>query len=391
MMLGFLLARAGIDVVVLEKHADFLRDFRGDTVHPSTMQVMHELGLLDAFLARPAQRSPHARRADRRHASSQVADFSHLPTQAKFIAFMPQWDFLDFLADQANRFPTFRLMMRTEATDLIREGDQMVGVRARGPDGMLDIRAELIVARDGRHSTLRDAAGFGVVDLGAPMDVLWLRLSKHASRSRTDARPHRRRAHLHHAGSRRLLAVRVRHPQGRHRRGPRTRPRCLPHRDRASRAVPAGPRPRTHHMGRREAADRSGEPARYLVSPRPAVHRRRSPRDVAGWWRRHQPGDPGRRRDRQYPGPAFDPRPGDARRPARRSASSRMADAHDAAPSGGGAESRHQQCAAQQCRRRRRPSPRGCSAGSPCCGACRHALSAWASAPSTSGTEQPSC
>ncbi len=180
MMLGFLLARAGIDVVVLEKHADFLRDFRGDTVHPSTMEVMHELGILDAFLARPHSeiRTLGAQIGD---TFLQVADFSHLPTQAKFIAFMPQWDFLDFIADQANRFPTFRLMMRTEATDLIREGDQMIGVRARGPDGMLDIHAQLIIACDGRHSTLRDAAGFGVVEIGAPMDVLWLRLSKHAT------------------------------------------------------------------------------------------------------------------------------------------------------------------------------------------------------------------
>jgi 2-polyprenyl-6-methoxyphenol hydroxylase-like FAD-dependent oxidoreductase len=180
MMLGFLLARAGIDVVVLEKHADFLRDFRGDTVHPSTMQVMHELGILDAFLARPHSevRTLGVQIGD---SFIQVADFSHLPTQAKFIALMPQWDFLDFLADQANRFPTFRLMMRTEATDLIREGDQMIGVRARGPDGMLDIRAQLIIACDGRHSTLRDAAGFGAVEFGAPMDVLWLRLSKHAT------------------------------------------------------------------------------------------------------------------------------------------------------------------------------------------------------------------
>ena len=179
MMLGFLLARAGIDVVVLEKHADFLRDFRGDTVHPSTMQVMHELGILDAFLTRPHSeiRTIGVQIGD---SFLQVADFSHLPTQAKFIAFMPQWDFLDFIADQANRFPTFRLMMRTEATDLIREGDQMIGVRARGPDGMLDIHAQLIIACDGRHSTLRDAAGFGVVEVGAPMDVLWLRLSKHA-------------------------------------------------------------------------------------------------------------------------------------------------------------------------------------------------------------------
>ena len=178
MMLGFLLARAGIDVIVLEKHADFLRDFRGDTVHPSTLQVMHELGLLDAFLARPHS-EVRTLGAQIGNDFIQVADFTHLPTRAKFIAFMPQWEFLDFLAEQAKRFPTFRLLMQTEATDLIREGDRMVGVTARGPDGALDIRAELIVACDGRHSTLRDAAGFGVVELGAPMDILWLRLSKH--------------------------------------------------------------------------------------------------------------------------------------------------------------------------------------------------------------------
>ena len=180
MMLGFLLARAGIDVMVLEKHGDFLRDFRGDTVHPSTMQVLHELGLLDGFLARPHSevRTLAAKIGEE---LIQIADFSHLPTQAKFVAFMPQWDFLDFLADQAKRFPTFRLLMETEAIDLIREGDAVVGVTARSPDCAPDIRAELVVACDGRHSTLRDAAGFQVIDRGAPMDVLWLRLSKHAS------------------------------------------------------------------------------------------------------------------------------------------------------------------------------------------------------------------
>jgi 2-polyprenyl-6-methoxyphenol hydroxylase-like FAD-dependent oxidoreductase len=177
MMLGFLLARAGIDVVVLEKHADFLRDFRGDTVHPSTMQVMHELGLLDAFLARPHSevRSLAVQIGD---AAIQVANFAHLPTQAKFLAFMPQWEFLDFLAEQAKRYPTFRLLMSTEATGLMREADRMVGVTAQGPDGKLEINAHLTIAADGRHSTLRDGAGFGVVERGAPMDVLWLRLSK---------------------------------------------------------------------------------------------------------------------------------------------------------------------------------------------------------------------
>lgn len=177
-MLGYLLARAGIDVTVLEKHADFLRDFRGDTVHPSTMQVMQELGLLDAFLARPHSevRKIAVQIGDE---LIQVADFSHLPTRAKFIAFMPQWDFLDFIAEQAQRFQTFRLLRQTEAQGLIREADRMVGVTAQGPDGPLNIRSDLVVACDGRHSTMREAAGFGVVELGAPMDVLWLRLSKH--------------------------------------------------------------------------------------------------------------------------------------------------------------------------------------------------------------------
>ena len=180
MMLGFLLARAGIGVVVLEKHADFLRDFRGDTVHPSTMQVLHELGLLDAFLARPHSevRTLGAQIGDH---FIEVADFTHLPTRAKFIALMPQWDFLDFIAGEAKRYPTFQLLMRTDATGLMREGDRMVGVTANGPEGALEINAHLTIAADGRHSTLRDAAGFQVVDRGAPMDVLWLRLSKSAN------------------------------------------------------------------------------------------------------------------------------------------------------------------------------------------------------------------
>ncbi|HLY88765.1 MAG TPA: FAD-dependent oxidoreductase [Acetobacteraceae bacterium] len=180
MMLGYLLARSGIDVTVLEKHADFLRDFRGDTVHPSTMQVMHELGLLDAFLTRP--------HSEVRNLAAQIgdelihlADFSHLPTHAKFIAFMPQWDFLDFLADQARHLPTFHLLRRTEATGLVRNAGHVVGITATGPDGPLTIHAELTVACDGRHSTLREAAGLPVTEIGAPMDVLWLRLSKHAA------------------------------------------------------------------------------------------------------------------------------------------------------------------------------------------------------------------
>ena len=177
MMLGLLLARAGIDVVVLEKHADFLRDFRGDTVHPSTLQVMHELGLLDAFLTRPHDevRSIGVQIGD---TPMQVADFTHLPTRCGFIAFMPQWEFLDFLAEQAKTYPAFRLMMRTEATGLLCEGERTTGVTALAEGRPIRIDAELVIATDGRHSTLREAAGLVVEDLGAPMDVLWLRLSR---------------------------------------------------------------------------------------------------------------------------------------------------------------------------------------------------------------------
>ena len=312
MMLGFLLARAGIDVVVLEKHADFLRDFRGDTVHPSTMEVMHELGILDAFLARPHSeiRTLGAQIGD---TFLQVADFSHLPTQAKFIAFMPQWDFLDFIADQANRFPTFRLMMRTEATDLIREGDQMIGVRARGPDGMLDIHAQLIIACDGRHSTLRDAAGFGVVEIGAPMDVLWLRLSKHA----TDPAQT-----LGRIDAGRIFIMLDRNdywqcafviPKG----GiDEVRARGLD----AFRAeivrLASFLQDRVHELTTWDDVKLLTVAVNRLNTwfrPGLLVHRRRGPCDVAGRWCRHQPGDPGRRRNRQYPGPAFDPRPGNTR------------------------------------------------------------------------------
>jgi 2-polyprenyl-6-methoxyphenol hydroxylase-like FAD-dependent oxidoreductase len=177
MMLGFLLARAGIRVAVLEKHADFLRDFRGDTIHPSTLELMHELGLLDEFLKLPHSRVDHLS-GQIGAARIEIADFTHLPTHCKFIALMPQWDFLDFLAAQGKRYPTFDLHMRTEATDLIQEEGRVTGVRAKAPDGKLEIRADLIVATDGRHSTLRRCAGFKVEDIGAPMDVLWFRMSR---------------------------------------------------------------------------------------------------------------------------------------------------------------------------------------------------------------------
>jgi 2-polyprenyl-6-methoxyphenol hydroxylase-like FAD-dependent oxidoreductase len=177
MMLALLLARAGVDVVVLEKHADFLRDFRGDTVHPSTLQVMHELGLLQRFLARPhdAVRELRAVIGD---TEVVIADFSRLRTTCKFIALMPQWEFLDFLRDEAALYPGFRLLLRTEATGVLEQDGRVVGVQAVTPDGPLQLLADLVIGADGRRSALRTAAGLKVREIGAPIDVLWMRLPK---------------------------------------------------------------------------------------------------------------------------------------------------------------------------------------------------------------------
>ena len=180
MMFGYLLARAGVEVIVLEKHGDFLRDFRGDTIHPSTLEVMHELGLLDAFLKRPHQRL-QSLAAQIDDFSVAIADLSHLPTKCKFVALMPQWDFLNFLVEAGRQFNTFRVMMNAEATDLIEEAGTIRGVRVKSETGALEIRADLVVAADGRRSVLRERAGLEVQVLGAPMDVLWMRLSRNAA------------------------------------------------------------------------------------------------------------------------------------------------------------------------------------------------------------------
>jgi 2-polyprenyl-6-methoxyphenol hydroxylase-like FAD-dependent oxidoreductase len=176
MMLGFLLARTGVRSVVLEKHGDFLRDFRGDTVHPSTLDVMDELGLLDDFLKLPHQEVSRfsAQFGEER---VQIADFSHLPVRCRFIALMPQWDFLDFLVAQGKRYAAFTVLMHAEATGLIEEGGKVTGVRATVEGKPQEIRAELVVGADGRHSTVRAGAGFQPTVLGAPMDVLWFRLT----------------------------------------------------------------------------------------------------------------------------------------------------------------------------------------------------------------------
>ena len=179
MMLGYLLGRAGIDVVVLEKHADFFRDFRGDTVHPSTLQVMDELGLIDGFLKLPHQR---LQKMDGLFGGTpvRIADLSRLHTKYPFIAFMPQWDFLNFLREAGKRFASLRVMMNTEAVDLIRRGETIAGVRAKTPEGPIDIEADLTIACDGRHSTVRERAGLEVEEIGAPMDVLWFRAGRKA-------------------------------------------------------------------------------------------------------------------------------------------------------------------------------------------------------------------
>jgi 2-polyprenyl-6-methoxyphenol hydroxylase-like FAD-dependent oxidoreductase len=176
MMLGFLLARSGVKVVVLEKHGDFLRDFRGDTVHPSTLTVMHELGLLEDFLKLPHHRISQFTGTFSGQAV-QIADLTHLRVPAPFIAMMPQWDFLDFLANRGKAFAGFDLRMHAEAQGLIEEDGKVVGVRATIDGHPAEIRADLVVAADGRHSTVRAQLDLEVEDIGAPMDVLWFRIS----------------------------------------------------------------------------------------------------------------------------------------------------------------------------------------------------------------------
>ena len=177
MMAGYLLARAGVDVAVLEKHADFNRDFRGDTIHPSTLELMHELGLLDEFLKQPHQEVRELRGVINGQVVP-IADFTKLPTRCKFIAFMPQWDFLNFLSSHAKRFPSFQLHVQTEAIDLLIENERVKGVRAKTPRGEIEMRADLVIGADGRHSTVHTRGGFERREFGVPIDVLWMRISK---------------------------------------------------------------------------------------------------------------------------------------------------------------------------------------------------------------------
>src|SRR5436189_2097738 len=177
MMAGYLLARAGVPVIVLEKHSDFNRDFRGDTIHPSTLELMHELGLLDEFLKQPHQVVWELRAVVNGQVVP-IADFTKLPTRCKFIAFMPQWDFLNFLSSHARRFPNFQLHMETDVVDLLIDNCRVTGVRAKTLRGELDVHADLVIGADGRHSIIQSRAGFQRREFGVPIDVLWMRISK---------------------------------------------------------------------------------------------------------------------------------------------------------------------------------------------------------------------
>jgi 2-polyprenyl-6-methoxyphenol hydroxylase-like FAD-dependent oxidoreductase len=296
-MAGLLLARAGVDIVVLEKHADFFRDFRGDTIHPSTLELLHELGCLDEFLRLPHQ---EARQLGFQfgEAAGVVADFTHLKSHCPFVAFMPQWDFLDFLARRASRYPTFSLKMNAEVTGLLDEDGRVVGVTATTPRGPLDVRADLVIAADGRSSVLREKAGLPVGDLGAPMDVLWFSLARLPSdpdetMGRFDA-------------GRILVAIdRADYWQFGYVIAKGTlddiRRRGIPCVDLADGALYRKPGRGPRWLGQDQAADGSDQSPQALVPAGPALHRRRGSCDVAGGRRRHQPRRPRCGRRCQYP------------------------------------------------------------------------------------------
>jgi 2-polyprenyl-6-methoxyphenol hydroxylase-like FAD-dependent oxidoreductase len=254
MMLGYLLGRAGIDTLLLEKHADFFRDFRGDTVHPSTLQVLHELGLIDGFLKLPHQQ---LQKMDGQFggASVRIADLSRLKVNYPFIAFMPQWDFLNYLRESGKRFASLKIMMNAEATDLVRSGDTVVGVKADTPERPVEIQADLTIGCDGRHSIVRQCADLELEEIGAPMDVLWFRAGRRANETenlfarlepgkmmvtnRKPVCPARTGQDDGDVRSRRLLAMRLCHRQGTIRCGESARPRCVPQRCRRLGADPA--------------------------------------------------------------------------------------------------------------------------------------------------------
>ena len=181
MLLGYLLARAGVEVLVLEKHDDFLRDFRGDTIHPSTLTVLQDLGLYDAFMRLPHQEVQELT-GDVYGEQVTIADFRHLSTPGRCLVLIPQWDFLDFIAAQAKRLPRFSLRMGAKALGVVEDEGRVVGVKVQQGGREFTVRADLVVGADGRHTTIRESAGLATEDLGAPIDVLWFTLPRDSAR-----------------------------------------------------------------------------------------------------------------------------------------------------------------------------------------------------------------
>ena len=332
MIAGFLLARAGVDVVVLEKHADFLRDFRGDTIHPSTLELMHELGILDEFLRRPHQEMPQIG-AQVGDFAVHVADFSHLPTHCKFIALMPQWDFLNFIAEKAKAYPQFQLRMESEVTELIEENGRIAGVRAKTSRGVLEVRADLTLGTDGRHSIVREKAGLEVIDLGAPIDVLWMRFTR--DRSDPDQTLGRLRAG-------KILVTLNRDdywqcayviPKG-VRSDPAGRVAGVSRRHRRRRSFFAWAGGGTERLERYQAVDGRGGSLAPMVAERAVVFGRLGSCDVSGGRGGDQSCDSGCRGGRQYSGAAAVPGQGERFAVERGARASRISDAYDAAASG---------------------------------------------------------
>ena len=381
MMTGYLLARAGIGVTVLEKHADFLRDFRGDTIHPSTMDNLAELGLLDAFLRLPHQ---EVRYAEVEIGGERVrgADFGRLSTRCKFIAFIPQWDFLNFMAAQAKAFPRLQPVDgdRGRRSDPRRRSHR----RRRGPLAV----GRAAPHRRSRHRRRRpafDAAAGGRPQGEGPRRADGRAVVQAAARPRgagRGARPHQGRRRAHHARPRRLLAVRLHHPQGHGRRGQGPGPGGLP-RPRGWVCRPGGGA--AHRQPRRrEAADRDGGPPGDLAQARPAVHRRRRPCHVARRRCRHQPRHPGRHCRRQPAGRTAAARHPGRRRPAQGPAAPELSHAGHAGLPDRGAEPRHRSGSQKLARSRGCPgSYASCSGISRSCRASRHGSSASGSARST--------
>ena len=361
MMLGYLLGRAGVDVVVLEKHADFFRDFRGDTVHPSTLQVMDELGLIDGFLKLPHQR---LQRMEGMFGGEtvRIADLGRLNVKYPFIAFMPQWDFLNFLRESGRRFASLKVMMSTEAVDLIRDGERVTGVKAKTPEGIIDIEADLTIACDGRHSLVRERAGLEVEEIGAPMDVLWFRAGKREGENenlfaRVD--PGKMMVTFDRGDYWQCAYV---IPKGQY---DAVKARGLPGSARRHRADGADPEigiGRGEELGRGEAVDGCGQPVQALDAAGAVVHRRRRACDVADRRRRRQSRGAGCGGDRQFAGGEAGGRLPAGGRTRCRPPAPRVSGQDDAADAGRRAEQYRQ----------RRAEARQCAAKRPAGDAARH-------------------